>query len=315
MAHLIKLEDCTSRYEHDIQRYASQFTRLKRERWQQMKRDWKTAKEGGAVSGTEQNWLDEAETNFSMTVVWKRLKELFKRQNGNESQLWNTEGIESVYYKHKTFEEIKDMFYDDLFRAQLRWASSSFTHESFFRPQYKYDRTLRCLLRTLPDNYMVLYYPVFMAGKAPIEADVIVISPTEVYVITLLHGQSTSVFETTSSRFWYEYVHGERKKRISPMLALSRMNSIAHNILQGQDTLGRINEVVIAPLAMIDHKAQGTRVKMVDTRNITQWFDTMKKHPSPIKRIQLITAKRFLDYTRTTAFDRLNMEDEEEYRP
>jgi hypothetical protein len=40
VTHLVKLEDYISRYQFDLNRYPSQFTRMKKERWSYVKSEW-----------------------------------------------------------------------------------------------------------------------------------------------------------------------------------------------------------------------------------------------------------------------------------
>ncbi|WP_158736530.1 NERD domain-containing protein [Alteribacillus sp. YIM 98480] len=313
MAHLLKVEDYTSRYQHDIQRYPSQFTRLKKERWLHIKKEWirVNRREKGNEYGEFDNWFEEADNGFFAAAL-HRLKHLSGKNRIQEEIVEEEREGPAAFYKGKSMEELKEIFYEDLFQAQLQWASSSLFEESRMNPKYKYDQKLRYFLREFPDNYLVLYYPVFSIGKAPVEMDIILISPTDVYFITTLEGKQTSVFETSSGRFWNEYVDGSRNRRVSPVIPLNRMTAIARDILQNKNLNMKLNRVVLTPAAIIDHRAAGMKVEMVDKRNHEEWLEKMKRHPSPVKKNQLETADLLLQHTVTTSFRRKDLFDNNE---
>ncbi|MFZ4450717.1 nuclease-related domain-containing protein [Salibacterium aidingense] len=312
MAHLIKLEDYTSRYQQDIQRYLSQFSRLKKERWENMKRDWIKAnrKMDETAEETLDDWLEERENGIIHAAV-NRLKNFSGRQRWNEKTMEIEMEDELMFYEGKTLDEVKELFFEDLFSAQLRWASASMLEESRMDPKYKYDQTLRFLVRQLPDNYMIMYYPVFSVGKAPLEMDIIILAPTEVYCLTMLTGETNSVFETSSGRYWNEYVHQSRNRRVNPVLSLNRMSSVINSLFKEHSSSLDVRRVVWAPSSIIDHRAAGMKAEMVDKRNHQEWFDKRKKNPSPVKKNQLYAAELFLQQTQTTSFRRRDFMEEE----
>ncbi|MFB4163081.1 nuclease-related domain-containing protein [Alteribacillus sp. JSM 102045] len=312
MAHLLKVEDYTSRYQHDIQRYPSQFTRLKKDRWQYMRREWIRVNRKTAKEDTDKldDWFEEVNNGF-FSFALDRLKNFSGRKRVLD-ELLEEQDDAANFYKGKTVEKLKDIFYEDLFQAQLRWASSSLFDESGLNPKYKYDRNLRYFLREFPDNYMVLYNPVFLIGTARVEMDIILLSPTDVYFITTIDGKQTSVFETSSGRFWNEYVDGIRKRRVSPVISLNRMIGIVQDIIQDKKISMNLQKIVLTPNAIIDHRAAGMKVKMIDKRNHEGWLEKMKRHPSPLKKIQLEMAELLLQHTLTTSFRRKDLFDENE---
>ena len=85
----------------------------------------------------------------------------------------------NIVYTPQTLEELKRMFIDQFFHFQMKWASSTLREKSYVDPKYLRDTLLRSIFQTLPDNYLVFYYPILRLKKAPIEFDIIIITPTE----------------------------------------------------------------------------------------------------------------------------------------
>ena len=304
MAHLIKLEDYSSRYQFDLNRYPSQYTRMKKERWYYLKSEWEQMQyDTLAINEKKINefMMEESKSFFERLRKWTR------RNREKPEELLN-EGENRL--AKMTLEQVREEFLIELFQSQLRWASSSLVEESTLDPHYKRDKWLRFFTQQIPDNYFLFYKPVFFVKKAPIELDIILISPTEIYCITMLEGQEHSVFEASSDRFWTEFIDKTRKKKISPLVSLSRMSRVLKPILQEVEFIYPLRKIVLCPMSIIDNKMQGTSVEFIDKRTFSRWTDKLKKHPSPIKNQQLKVTSLLLNYCHT---DTLESEDEEDF--
>ena len=288
MAHLIKLEDYESRYQFDLNRYPSQFSRMKRERWYYLKNEWEQAQQELDVFEVEA----EEQTNES---GWK---ELFQRLFSRKDKLREDEPAEDekLRLKSMTLPELKQMFLDELFISQLRWASSSLLGESSLDPRYKRDEWLRFFTLQLPDNYFLMYKPVFHIKKAPIDLDIVLISPAELILITLLEGHEYSIFEASTNRFWIEYVHQEKRKRLSPLLSMTRMSGVIETILKENQFSFPIRRIVLSPTSMIDNRLPNINVEIVDKRTFRHWHESLKRQPSPLKHEQMKVTAILLDY-------------------
>lgn len=287
-----------SRYQFDLQRYPSQFSRMKRERWYYLKNEWEQAQftlfdhedeqdENEHVKHKEGRW-----TNAFRRILWWKAKE----ENDNGMDEKHVQREVDPRLKTVTLDELKQMFLDELYQSQLRWASSSLLEESYVHPRYKRDKWLRFFTQQLPDNYFLMYKPVFHIKQAPIDLDIVLISPSEIYLITLLEGHEHSIFEATSDRFWVENVHQTRKKRLSPLLEITRMHGVVESILAERQFSFPIRRVVISPTSMIDNKMQGVNVDLVDKRTFERWHDNMKRQPSPLKHDQMKVTAILFDY-------------------
>ncbi|HET7658609.1 MAG TPA: NERD domain-containing protein, partial [Bacillales bacterium] len=126
---------------------------------------------------------------------WEKLHSRREREEALGDPLSHSESEESL-------KALKREFTEDVFFYQLRWASSTLKEKSFLDPKYRFDSWLKFFLLRFPDNYLVLYRPVFRVRQAPVELDIIMISPMAVWCVTLLQGDDGIVFQGESSRFW-----------------------------------------------------------------------------------------------------------------
>ncbi|WP_018921775.1 nuclease-related domain-containing protein [Salsuginibacillus kocurii] len=306
MAHLIKLQDYVSRYEIDMKRYPSQFTRLKKERWRQLERAWRQANSYSYQHEGESNeWFEEAEQGFIYQTI-DRIKQFY----GKRRQTVELQEEEDIYERlaGMSFDEVKARFKKELVRSQIKWASSSLSEESKVHPAYYYDNHLFYFLNQLPDNYMIMYNPSLETRRATVDLDILLIGPNEILCIVPVDGQETSVIEASSDRFWKEYVSGGQKKILSPLLALNRLETVTHDLLTPYQLDLSFERIVFAPDVLIDNRGRGMNVKMVDKRNCEAWMDKLKRQPSPLKTGQLKAAQVLLDHAVTTSFLRDTVE-------
>ncbi|MET3505922.1 nuclease-related domain-containing protein [Halalkalibacter oceani] len=310
MAHLIKLEDYISRYQFDLHRYPSQFSRMKKERWYYVKSEWEQARHP-SLQVEDEPEEEEAESKgegiFSQAL--QRLKGW--RRSAVEEDPWEEAPPSNDELPPKSLEQVKQEFLDELYKSQLRWASSSLLEESTLHPRYKADKWLRFFCQHIPDNYFLLYKPVLFMKKAPIELDIMLISPTEIICLTMLEGSELSVFEASSDRFWIEYVDKTRKKRVSPLISLGRMSRVLTTILEEAGLSYPIRKVVLSPSSMIDHKLQGAKLDLIDRRGFDAWHQRLRKHPSPLKHQQMKVTAAILSYCHTVSSETVQEDDEQ----
>lgn len=318
MAHLIKLEDYISRYQFDIYRYPNQFARLKKERWEALRAEWEYNKKPSLFIDYEEDEPiveEEEEGFFSKTL--KKIKKLpYFHSNKEDTEISDMHPDHfSPALRAKTIEELKALFMDEMYLAQLRWASSSILEKSYLNPKYRYDKKLKFFVTQIPDNYLLMYRPIFFIKQARVDMEIILISPTEVNCITMLDGTDRSIFNATQERFWIETIGSDQNKMISPLIGLNRMASIISEILKENDVKMPLRKIVLSPSSYIDNQSKGVKIEFIDRRNFPLWKEKVRKHPSPIKGNQLKVGKILLDQCHTTAFKRqevIEQEDENE---
>jgi hypothetical protein len=306
VAHLIKLEDCVSRYQYDMYRYPGQFSRLKRDRWDSLKREWE------ASYSMKTPIVDEfpEEQQKSIKGALGKFKKWYKGEQ-NQSSLENREEP-TFQFKYMTLPEVKSSFLLELYEFQLNWASSTLRETSKLKKQFFYDETLKWLLQSFPDNFFVLYYPIVTYPKATVQFDILLIGPTDIWCIVNLNAEDNTIFQSFSERYWVEEVLGKEKKIVNPLLSLNRMSTMMKRILADTDLDMTVRKAVITKKGYIDVDPQWSGAVFLDQRNIDEWNEKMKNTSSPIKSVQLKFSQNLLDVCQTLSEIRPDFEGEEE---
>jgi hypothetical protein len=313
LGQLIKLQDYISRYEADLYRYPSQFIRLKKQHWERIKHAW----ENGTIhtlsvsqSQQEESIKEKKKTFLQPLTKWlqkTKHEDLFSEQESEqEIDKDDDDNIEPPMFATipKTLDELKIMFLDHLFHVQIKWASSTIREKSYVDKRFYRDANLKYFLQRYPDNYFVLYRPIFLLKKAPVEVDIILISPTTTWCITFLEGARESVFLGSKERFWIERIGEHEKKVLNPLIALNRMEKIVQNIYQIYEVEMPIKKVVLNRTGYIDYPFVPYDIHLIDKRNYDGWFSSLRKLSSPLKHIQLKAADALLEYCQTTYVSR-----------
>lgn len=320
MAQLIKLQDYISRYEIDLARYPTQFIRLKQNQWERIKYQWQT---GEAIERWEH--IEEEVKEEKKKSLFQKLFP-FKKEVTEEEQediekvtISNDWAVEenpyqeddttlifepNLVYTPKTLEELKKMFIDQFFHFQMKWASSTLREKSYVDPKFLRDTLLRSMLQTLPDNYLVFYYPILRVKKAPIELDIIIMTPTECLCITVLEQESQAVYIANSERFWLKKVGKNEKKVLSPLIQLNRMEKVVEQIFQQNHIELPIRKVLLTRNGYIDYPGTMYGVSFVDKRKFPEWMGQLAHSVSPMKHMQIRGAQAILNTVQTTSFHR-----------
>lgn len=321
MAQLVKIQDYTSRYQIDLARYPTQFVRLKQNQWERTKREW----EQGETVATWEHEEEEEEQRSSF------LTRLFKRQKGEKTIEEPVEGDEEllasedeipdeattltfnpkIVYAPQSVKELRQMFMNQFFHFQLKWASSTLREKSYVDPKFLRDAFLRKALLSLPDTYLVFYYPIVQIKKAPIELDIIIMTPTECLCITKLANEDQAVYVADGDRFWTKKVGKRDTRMLNPMINLQRTESIVEQILKQEGITLPIKKILLSPNGYFDYPGVPFNTKLVDKRSFHEWFEQLQRAASPMKHMQMRAAQALLSQTQVTSFNR-NIWDEEE---
>lgn len=320
MAQLIKLQDYISRYEIDLARYPTQFIRLKQNQWERIKYQWQTGETIERWEHIEEEVQEEKKKSlfqklfpFKKDVPEEEQEDIEKVTISNE---WATEGDShqeedttlnfepNLVYTPKTLEELKKMFIDQFFHFQMKWASSTLREKSYVDPKFMRDTLLRSMLLTLPDNYLVFYYPILRVKKAPIELDIIIMTPTECLCITVLEQESQAVYIANSERFWLKKDGKNEKKVLSPLIQLNRMEKVVEQIFHQNNIELPIRKVLLTRNGYIDYPGTMYGISFVDKRKFPEWMAQLKHSVSPMKHMQIRGAQAILNTVQTTSFHR-----------
>lgn len=321
MAQLVKLQDYISRYQIDLARYPTQFVRLKKSQWDRVKHQWQTGEELQQWEHIEEIEDLEQKSGFSF------FKKIFaNRKKATESEEPDVESVKveseldddeeipeepttlffeaNIIYAPQTIEELKRMYLDQFFQFQLKWASSTIREKSYVDPRFLRDSLLRLLLQKLPDSYLVFYYPILKLKKAPVELDVVIMTPTDCICITVLEQENQAVYVADGERFWTKKVGKENKKLLNPLINLNRMESILTQIFKQEGVALPIRKVVLSRNGYIDYPGSAFGISFIDKRKFPAWFQALKRSTSPMKHMQIRAAQAILNTVETTSFNR-----------
>ena len=321
MAQLIKLQDYISRYQVDLTRYPTQFIRLKKGQWERVKMQWE---QGGELQEWE-HMEEEVEQSKKMSLL-RKFKLFSKRVTKEEVVEEDIETVDhtndltdedyvldeetslhfeaNIMYQPQTLHELKRLYLNQFFQFQMQWASSTLREKSYIDPKFLRDTFLRTMLQSLPDNYLILYYPIIKLKKAPVELDIIIIMPTECVCITIIENENQAVFVGSSDRFWLKKVGKDERKVLNPMIQLSRMETILKQIFAVENIEMPIRKVLLSRNGFIDYPGSAYNVQFVDKRKFPEWMEDLRKSYSPMKHMQIRAAQSILNYVQTTSFNR-----------
>lgn len=315
MAQLVKLADYISRYQVDLNKYPTQYIRLKKTQWDRLKRRW----EAGDTFQLEPDLpIVEEETD----VKPNRLNRLFKwirRDKGGNDEEYEIEGESEgagnqqdygsfepkIRYRPNTLQELRLMFLEQLYQFQLKWASSTALEKSHVEAKFQRDMLLRMMTTQLPDTYFLLYHPVLKVKNAPVELDILLITPTETICMTVLEKEEHAAFIGGQDRFWLKKNGDMESKVLNPLISLNRMETILQHLYRQTKTDMAIRKVVLSRTGYIDYPGSLYGVEFVDRRNYAQWFEQLKTSHFPMKHIQFKAVQSLLDTAQTTSFHRL----------
>jgi len=315
LAQLIKLKDYISRYQQNILLYPSRYVRLKKQKWEGVKEAFETKDMQIFYEDTEilDDFSGEKESIFLKIkgMMNKKPKEeetlLFPeaiQEEDKEEQIFSFDYKANAYNEPQSEEQLKLQFLNQLFRFQLKWASSTLTEKSTVKKAFYYDDHLKYFLQRFPDTYLVLFKPVFVLKNAPIDLEVILVTPTAVWCITIVEEEDSAVFIGSNEKFWVKKYNNKEKKILSPLIALNRTEKIVRGILDRHDIALPIQKAILTRNGYIDYPTIPYDLKIIEKRNYDEWFRMMRTQQSPIKAIQLKAAESLLQYCLTTSVRR-----------
>ena len=303
MAQLIKLQDYISRYETDIFHYPAQFARLKKQQWESMRQFWERNRWREELDDLS---LEESHGEVGEQGVVQKLRSFFRF---GKEEAATAEEEQSIFETIQVgaaanLEELRHQFLDQLFTFQVKWASSTVREKSYIDPRYFHDERLRFFLQGLPDSFLLLYEPVLQLKKAPMELDVILLTPTEAWCLSFLEEEEHAVYMGSTEHFWSKRSGEEEGRVLSPLLAISRMEAVLKNLFQRQKLDFPIKKAIVSRNGFIDYPGVPFGLDVIDSRTFPAWFNRMRNMSSPLKTIQLKAAKSVLEFGQTTSVRR-----------
>ncbi|GGE77612.1 hypothetical protein [Priestia taiwanensis] len=309
MAQLIKLQDYPSRYENDMYYYPSQYVSLKKEQWKRISDTYESdlfqEYRMNILQEEEYSVVAQTEKKGFISSMFERFK---KKEIIQEEELKSDPQDQPFYYVREFFlqynpssaEALQKSYQRFMFQLQMKWASSLVGQKPMTDAIVKNSSLLRHFLTKLPDNYFVMYRPVFHIGSAPVEAEIIIISPVATWCITCVDGDSDSTFVARKGNFWVNKSLRHEQKIINPMHASHRMGKIVQSIYRNKQIDMPIRHILLARDGYIDYPSPPIDVEIIDKRNVNKWYESLRQLSSPIKFQQLKAAQALLDTCKRT---------------
>jgi hypothetical protein len=324
LAQLVKLLDYVSRYENDLSRYPTQYIRLKKSQWKRMKAQW----ENGADLS---DWRQVPEEPKEQIEEGKWYSPLFRFLGNRKERSVEVESAETVtdrqeemegfdfnpniIYHPDNEEQLRKLYVDQLFHFQLKWASSTMMEKSNLDASFMRDPLLRSFTQQLPDSYLLFYYPILKVKKAPVELDILLITPIECLCITVLEDENAAAFIGDGERFWTKKIGDRESKILNPLIALNRMEKIVSGIFMAENIDFPIKKLVISRNGYIDYPGMPYDTDVIDRKTYETWFTSLRRSTVPMKFKQFKAAQAILDVGQTTAVSRLFDEQNEQEHP
>jgi|SRR5690625_436496 len=298
MAQLIKLQDYISRYETNPFHYPTQYIRLKRENWKKINQLWEMENE------QETEIQDDEGVNREGFFKWNPFKKYTEKVEDNNQ-------FERRLPKSK--QQLKQYFLNKLYPFQLKWATSTISQISFIDQKYNNDPTLKHFLQRFPDIYLLMYYPVFNIKKAPIDGEIILISPLGIDILVLMNEHPDATIIVGDDRFW-EIEFGDTKSRIiSPIIPLRRTEQIVKSILNKHEIEFPVQKTILSQTSNILFSEEPYKTIVIGKREYENWLENKRELSSPLKSIQLKATETLLNYCQTTSVKRPEWEEDDDY--
>lgn len=314
MAQLVKLLDYVSRYENDLSRYPTQYIRLKQYQWERLKTQWENGQDLSEWQRSSvQEEVQEEKRSMLSRILFRRKKEQLEQELGTDHQEEQADDFDfTVQFAHhpRDLQQLRKIYLQQLFQYQLKWASSTLMERSSVDPRFYRDPLLRSFLEKLPDNLLLFYYPIVVPKKAPIELDILLLTPIECYCITVLDKENNAAFLGSGERFWTKRWGENESKVLNPIISLNRMEKVVEGLFRQQEIGFPIRKVLISPSGFVDYPNAPFDVKIIDKRSYEEWFNTIQKTSIPMKFKQFKAAQTILDVGQTMSTSMFVLKDE-----
>lgn len=287
IAQLIKLRDYISRYEWNPYHYPSQYIKLKKDNWNKLYNIWNNQNDEKLLETTD---LKEIST-------FAKLKSFIK-QDGSEEE------VQTEHTLPESEIELKHYFLDNLFPLQLKWATSTVKDVSYFDSKYHNDQTLKFFLQRFPDIYFLMYNPIFNIKQAPVDGEIVLISPIGIEIISMLESDEGTRYLAGDERTWIKDSVYKETNIMSPLIGLKRTEHIIKSILSAEELTYPIQKIILSRKNNIVFSSEPYNTSIIGKYQFEEWFAKKRKLKSTLKSQQIKVIESLLKYCLTTATKR-----------
>lgn len=203
-------------------------------------------------------------------------------------------------------------FLNQLLPFQYKWATSTLSHKSYTDNKHRQDETLIFFLQRFPDIYLVLYYPLFSVKKAPVDGEIILISPVGIEIIHVIKEVENSTIVVNNERTWAVESSSMTKAIMSPIITLKRTEHIITSILNMYEIEFPIKKTVLSETNSFLHHTLPYKTDVIGKKDYEAWFMNKRELQSPLKNIQLKVMEAILKHCHSTYVRRPEWEDDDD---
>lgn len=199
-------------------------------------------------------------------------------------------------------EEEKSRFYDDFYKGQLIWATSTPNMEAPTNGDYfTEDPFLKQLVRMFDDTALVLYRPTLQVEGTDVDCDLIILTPLAVWCLQIVKGEPESVFQGVNTKEWKEITSQGERVLANPYIALSNSIQAIKEIFEEHNMEVEIKSCIYVPESYVEFAQYGSAFEVIDRTKVKDWTAKINHHRSTLKHGQLRAAELLLKKTKTTA--------------
>src|SRR5699024_5200322 len=176
--------------------------------------------------------------------------------------------------------------------------------ESFTKVNLRDKETLKYFLQRFPDIYFLMYHPVFNIKKAPIDGEIILISPFDIEIISFIHEHAEATILATNDRKWTVESETNQKYILSLVITLKRTDQNIKSILQTNNIEISIKKSIISYNKHILYTTEQYQINIIGKQDYPKWFEQKRALTSSLKSIQLKAMEALLRHCQTDAVRR-----------
>ncbi|WP_241558982.1 NERD domain-containing protein [Oceanobacillus halophilus] len=244
----------------------------------------------------------------SVTSKFSKLKTFIQRNQKVEVEQENQKELTDEL--PNTEEELKHYFLDKILPFQLKWATSTVNRISYVHKKYYTDPLLKYFLQRFPDTYLLMYFPVFTVKNAPIDGEILLISPLGIEILYVIEEDSQAIVMAGNERSWTVEQQNDFTKMINPTIALKRTEHIIKSILQKYEVDFPIYKTVISRTNSILYTTEPYQTRLIGKDEYKEWFEKRRKLRTTLKNRQLKAAEVLLHHCQSTSVQRPEWEED-----
>lgn len=255
------------------------------------------------------DYISRYETNpFHYPSQFIRLKQENWQQYIKKQEEKSTFPEEVQINKKKHMQD----FLNQLLPFQYKWATSTLSYKSYTDNKYRQDSMLTFFLQRFPDIYLLLYYPLFSVKQAPIDGEIVLISPIGIEIIHVVQEVQNETIIVNNERSWPVQSDVKQKPIMSPMITLKRTEHIVTSILNMYEIDLPIQKTILSETNRFLYHTLPYQTNVIGKEKFEDWFLKKRELQSPLKNIQLKAMEAILNHCQSSYVRRPEWESDDD---